>query len=134
MKLRVGRVGAVAMALAAAATLMVSAGSASAQPDPGINWDHTFEASGVRVYVEEYGDIISVCDTKSNGHAAEVQVRATDVWPYDYEMTASGGVGSCKTHQASDGAKYNLSERGIDLLFDGDGGEWSGSGYFVNDH
>ncbi len=120
--------------MAAAATLMVSAGSASAYTDPGINWDHTYEASGVRVYVEEYGDIISVCDTKSNGHAATVQVRATDVWPYDYEMTASDGVGTCKTHQASDGATYNLSERGIDLLFDGDGGDWSGSGYFTNDH
>ncbi|GGX92412.1 hypothetical protein [Streptomyces anandii] len=134
MKLRVGRVGAGATALAAAATLMVSAGSASATTDPGTTWDHTYEASGVRVYVKEYGDVVSVCDTKANGHSAVVQVRDLD-WPYNYEMTAGGGVGSCKSHRASDGAKYNLREgRGIDLYFDGDGGVLSGEGYFVNDH
>ncbi|MFK4145630.1 hypothetical protein [Streptomyces sp. NPDC004065] len=134
MKLRIGRVGAGAMALAAAATLMAGAGSASATTDPGVPWDHTYSAPGVRVYVKEYGDVISVCDTKANGEPATVQVRATDVWPYNYEMTASGGVNSCKSHRASDGGKYNLSERGIDLAFDGDGGYWSGEGYFLNDH
>ncbi|MER7109474.1 hypothetical protein [Streptomyces sp. NPDC000229] len=134
MKLRVGRVIAGAMACAAV-TLVVSAGNASAEETPGISWDHVFSAEGVRVYVEEHGDIISVCDTKANGHSAVVQVRATDVWPYNYEMRVTAGNGSCKTHRASDGATYNLTEgREVDLWFDGNGGTFDGSAGFTNDH
>ncbi|MGW8885086.1 hypothetical protein [Streptomyces sp. NPDC055749] len=136
MKLRLGRFAAGAIAFAAA-TLMVTPGNASAAEPPSIGWewDHILSASGVKVYVEEHGDIIAVCDTQANGDSAMVQVRSSDMWPYNYEMTASGGNGTCKTHRASDGAKYNLPEgREVDLWFDGNGGTFDGEGGFTNDN
>jgi hypothetical protein len=133
LKFRVGRVVAGVMAVVAAA-LMATAGNAAAEEPPGgIVWDHTYEAPGVRVYVEEHGDIISVCDTKANGHSARIEVGKDD-WPLAYEMAARGGAGTCETHRASDGWRYNLMERvNIQLAFDGNGGNdtWK---LFYNDH
>jgi len=116
----------------AAVTLMATAGNAAAgEPPPGINWDHTLTAEGVRVYVEEHGDIISVCDAKANGRAAWVQVFVGE--SAAYEMTVTEGAGSCETRRASDGGKYNLREVSILLFFDGNGGErnWHN---FSNNH
>ncbi|WP_406447287.1 hypothetical protein OG782_00800 [Streptomyces sp. NBC_00876] len=121
-----------AAAVAALTTITAPAAVAAPEP-PGGSWDHIYSAPGVRVYVVEHGDYISVCDTAANGHGAVVQVRATTIWPYDYQMTALAGNGTCSSHRASDGARYDLDEVGIDLEFDGDGGEWGGSGYFLND-
>jgi hypothetical protein len=88
----------------------------------------------VRVYVEEHGDVISVCDVKANGRAAWVKVFAGKYSETAaYEMTVNGGAGSCETRRASDGSKYNLKEGFIQVFFDGDGGEqhWD---TFINDH
>jgi hypothetical protein len=122
------------MALAAT-TLITTSGNASAVEPPGIQWDHVYSATGVRIYVKEYGDIISVCDTKANGYAAFVEVRDINAWPYNYEMKASGGKGTCKTHRASDGARYNLPEHiPVDLYFDGNSLAVNNEVSFVNDH
>ncbi|MGW7068785.1 hypothetical protein [Streptomyces sp. NPDC054872] len=125
-----------ALAVAAAAVAIPS--NAVAVDTPSGGWDHVYSYTGVKVYVEEYDDIISVCDAKANGHSAYVDVISDGVWPYDYTMTATGGSGSCKTHKASDGAKYDLAEgKGITLVFSGvPGGPYGdyAERYFVNDH
>ncbi|XRQ09526.1 hypothetical protein ACN3XK_01030 [Actinomadura welshii] len=127
MKLRIGRALAGTVAVTAA-TVMATTGTASADIPPGIDWDHTFTAPGVKVYVEEYGDFISVCDSKANGHAARVYVAGY------YDMKASGGSGTCETHRARDGGKYNLRENDrIYLYYRGDDNGNHGSSYF-NDH
>ena len=121
------------MALAAA-TIAATPSSASAdEPPGGIVWDHTYSAPGVKVYVEEHGDIISVCDTVANGHSAWVTVTnyASHV-SYLSEVTA--GAGSCKTHQASQGGVYDMPEGGdISLEYLGDGG-FAAYSEFLNDH
>nr|WP_206314768.1 hypothetical protein [Streptomyces coryli] len=120
----------------AAAALTMSTGTASAYPDPGIDWDHIYETTGARVYVEEYGDYISVCDTKANGASAYVSVMEIGYSDPSYSMTASGGVGTCKSHRASDGAKYNLNENGTVVLDYVGTGNWSDyvESEFFNDH
>ncbi|MFF6983713.1 hypothetical protein ACFZAV_40035 [Streptomyces sp. NPDC008343] len=135
LKFRMDRTAVGAMVIAAV-TLTATAGNVyAADTPPDINWDHVYSASGVRVYVEEHGDIISVCDTWKNGHSAHVTV-SDGTWPENYEMTANGGYGSCKTHRASDGRKYNLDETGVDLFYYGieyDDYAYE-EAYFVNDH
>ncbi|MGA8112416.1 MAG: hypothetical protein WCA46_02000 [Actinocatenispora sp.] len=133
MKFRIGRAVSGAMALAAAAILTTAGAASAAEPPGGIVWDHTWSTTGVTVYVEEHGDIISVCDTSANGDAAYVEVYANYAWPYTYLMTATGGSGTCTTHRASDGGKYNLDE-GVDVDVRGDGGEYGRRDTFVNDH
>ncbi|KAB2385926.1 hypothetical protein [Actinomadura montaniterrae] len=136
MKLRIGRIAAGTMALAAAA-IMATAGNASAsEPPDGIVWDHTYSYStvpGVKVYVEEHGDIVSVCDTSANGHSATVRVE--DRVGYTYLLVADNGKGSCDSAQASDGGQYNLFEGDtIGLHMTGDGDYSSAYPTFVNDH
>ncbi|TRV73756.1 hypothetical protein FKN01_26385 [Streptomyces sp. 130] len=114
MKPRIGRILAGATALAATA-LMMSGTTASAQTEPGINWDHIFNpnsptGSGVRVYVEEYGDIVSVCDSAKDGKSATAVVTDLGYSGREYSMTVSSGYGTCKSHRASDGGVYNLHE------------------------
>jgi hypothetical protein len=129
VKFRVGRAVAAALAIAAA-TLMATAGSAAA--DPPRDWDHVHEATGVRIYFEEHGDIVSVCDAKANGHSASVIVYAPEPH-FAYKMTVSTGAGTCKSHRASDGGKYNLEEQFVRLNFDGNGGG-PASVQIYNDH
>ena len=134
MKSRAGRVLASALALSASLAV-VTAGSAFADDPPGgIVWDHTYKAPGVKVYVEEHGDIISVCDTAENGHAAWVLV--TDRVGVQFRITSYNGVGSCAESRANDGLGHDLYEGDrIDLHLDGDG-DGAGAAYeaFVNDH
>ncbi|QKG23698.1 hypothetical protein ACTIVE_5341 [Actinomadura verrucosospora] len=126
------------MALAAA-TVMATAGNASAEQAPGgIAWDHTYKGNGVVVYVEERGDIISVCDTSANGHSAVVyvdeQIPASFGGDF-YHLTVTSGSGSCKTARASDGAAHNWGEgSNINVYYDGNGGAWDGNKWFLNDH
>jgi hypothetical protein len=109
VKLRIGRVVAGVMAVVAAA-LMATAGNAAAEEPPGgIDWDRTIYGWGVVVYVETYGDIVSVCDTKANGSRASVAV-AHIYGAVIYRMDARDGAGTCETRRASDGGKYNLKE------------------------
>ncbi|CAM5432397.1 hypothetical protein STENM223S_07805 [Streptomyces tendae] len=123
-------------AVAAAGLTAVTATPAGAAGAPtGINWDHVWNGTGVRVYVEEYGDIISVCDTSANGHSAFVTVDDWDLNISHYKATVSTGKGTCVTHRASQGGKYNLHEySNIGLTFEGKGGQGSYAVNFVNDH
>lgn len=89
----------------AAAALAMNAGSASA-----IDWDHTKSYDGVTVYFEEHGDIVKVCDTAKNGRSASVIVYEDSPGDVGYSMTVSTGKGDCKSHRASDGARYNPLE------------------------
>jgi hypothetical protein len=130
MRIRPGRVIAATITVSAAAALAATPAFAD-NPPGGIVWDHTYKEPGVTVYVEEHGDIISVCDSSENGHSAWVEVN----YAYGrYRLTASGGVGTCATGSASDG--WDLPEElEISLLFDGNGGSYAeGVESFVNDH
>ncbi|MEO3822898.1 hypothetical protein [Actinomadura sp. B10D3] len=141
MKLRIGRVLAGTMALAAAA-IMATGGTASAdEPPGGIVWDHKWSATGIRVYVEEHGDIVSICDSSANGHSAKAYVSAYYGGHHnpsqEYFMKAANGYGSCKTHRASEGGVYNLPEGAaweIAINYDGDGDGNYAQRRFINDH
>ncbi|MEW1686226.1 hypothetical protein [Streptomyces sp. NPDC093594] len=120
--------GTLAIATAIAAT------PATAFAADTVTWDHIWTATGVKVYVAEYGDIISVCDTSANGHAARATITDDTIGFTYYSITASGGAGTCVTHRASDGASYDLIEGSkITISYDGNGGAYASTGY-VNDH
>ena len=97
-------------AFVAGGTLM-TATSASAQVDPpGGSWDHTWKTTdakqGGTVYVEENGDVVSVCDSAEDGLSARADVsvqQSSGAYHVRYQLVASGGVGSCATARASDG-------------------------------
>lgn len=134
---RLGRRTATGLLGAAALTGLtaVTAPSAGAVVDPGIKWDHTYSGTGVKVYVEEHGDIISVCDTSANDRSAWVTVSDITNNISGYKLMASRGKGSCATHQASDGSRYDQREGSrIALNFEGAGGNGSYYVSFVNDH
>ncbi|MHA6619270.1 hypothetical protein [Pseudonocardia sp. DLS-67] len=79
-----------------AAALVGFAGSATAGEPPPSEWDHRWTDRGVAVYVREYGDRISVCDTAADGSNAYVQVS----WGSDadgYSFYTSGGKGDCRS-------------------------------------
>ncbi|GAA2076043.1 hypothetical protein GCM10009801_31190 [Streptomyces albiaxialis] len=136
MKFRIGRILVGATALASAA-LAMTAGSASAAPSAA-GWDHIFGpntpgSSGVRVYVKEHGDIVKLCDTKKDGYSAELAVAEDGHAGDSYGMSVSTGAGTCKTHRASDGAKYDLDENnGVAFGFWAKGPQ--SSAFWENDH
>ncbi|MET7495034.1 hypothetical protein [Streptomyces sp900116325] len=131
------RIVAALLGAAALATLgTVTAPSAFASPAPpgGGTWDHAWSGGGATVYVEEHGDLVSVCDTSSNGHSAWVAVIDEDTGG-SYKMTASGGKGTCKSHSAADGNYYNIPEGDkITLNWDGAGDNGGYAASFINDH
>lgn len=117
----------------AAAAVVSTAGSALADPGPpGIVWDHTYKATGVVVYVEEHGDIVSVCDTAANGHRAEADVEDDGVG-LRYTLSVTAGKGSCKTAQASDGHDMGEGDL-IGIAYGGNGKYPAAVSTFVNDH
>lgn len=134
MKSYLGRVVAGSIALAAATTALTAGSAFAAEPPDGIVWDHTYRATGVVVYVEEHGDIVSVCDTAANGHSAWVYVQ--DRVGYEYRIAATHGKGTCDTAQASDGGGHNLYEGDtIGLEMSGTGATYYDKyATFVNDH
>lgn len=112
----------------------VAAPSASAADVPdGIVWDHVYKAPGVTVYVEEYGDIISVCDSAANGAPAIASITdMTKVRSYTIKVT--NGYGSCVTRGAGDGGVYNLTEGAtIEVAYRGSGSVFLWDRY-LNDH
>ncbi|GAB3584164.1 hypothetical protein GCM10027445_59920 [Amycolatopsis endophytica] len=117
-----------------AAGVLATAGSAAASPEPpGDGWDHTYRDLGVTVYVEEYGDRISVCDAEANGSSAQVNVWADGGWRY--KAVVSNGNGSCVTHSASQGGAYNLPEGAyIELYYKGVSTSYATKSSYVNDH
>ncbi|MFC7304209.1 hypothetical protein ACFQVC_08295 [Streptomyces monticola] len=128
-----GRRAAAALLGAAALTGMATVTAPSAGAAAG--WDHTYSGTGVKVYVEERGDIVRVCDTSANGHSAWVAVMDNDNNIDHYKLKAAGGKGSCATNRASEGGRHNLAEYSrIALNFEGKGGNGSYYVSFVNDH
>ncbi|MFG3253852.1 hypothetical protein [Streptomyces sp. NPDC048172] len=129
MKLRKTRT-VIGTLMLAGAALALNAGSASA-----FSWDHAKSYQGARVYFEERGDIVKVCDTSKNGQAAEVNVYENSPGDVGYTMTVNTGAGTCKSHRASHGNRYNLME-GNNAYFnlDGNGGGSSYTYRWLNDH
>ncbi|GAB3578140.1 hypothetical protein GCM10027445_44890 [Amycolatopsis endophytica] len=131
--MRIAQFAAATVALTAAAVVATTGTASAAVEPPGDGWDHTFKASGVVVYVEENGDRISICDTAANGKRAQL-----DVWIGSdpiYSSVVTKGKGSCVTHSASQGGKYNLPEgKQIVLAFFGNGYDYRAEESFVNDH
>ncbi|GGT36484.1 hypothetical protein [Streptomyces purpureus] len=124
-----------AAALTALTTVTAPSASAAVAPPGGSSWDHTWSGDGVKVYVKEHGDVISVCDTSANGHSAWVLVMDISVDKTAYELKATGGKGTCASHTASEGGRYNLAENHrIALNFEGRGLQGSYYVSFVNDH
>ncbi|WP_329483112.1 hypothetical protein OG555_13045 [Kribbella sp. NBC_01484] len=132
MKSRLGRVLAGTFALSATAAALTAGSAFANEPPDGIVWDHTYTAPGVKVYVEEHGDYVEVCDTSKNGYSAWVEVYLGIT---KYRLTASSGVGTCEWESASD---VDLPEN-VDILlhFDGRGHDVDhpdGVESFYNDH
>ncbi|MGW7276266.1 hypothetical protein ACWGH5_37915 [Streptomyces sp. NPDC054864] len=118
-------------AMAVVAAIAVAPGSAFAA-DTASGWDHVFTATGVKVYVEENGDKVRVCDTSANGVGATAAVFISSQLQYTLKDSKSGG--SCASTSASDGAWWNLPEGDlIDIAYDGNGGA-SAYAQYRNDH
>lgn len=136
-------------ATAAATTALVIGGSlacatsASAAPSPPSgSWDHTWytsdSAHGGTIYVQEYGDIVYLCDSAADGYAPTAMIGVKDstgAYQAQYLLSATGGNGSCASHRASQGGKYNLPEN-IEISI----GVWLGGNlhgsthYYLNDN
>ncbi|MGV9630030.1 hypothetical protein [Streptomyces sp. NPDC003487] len=124
-----------AAALAALTTLTAPSASAAVAPPGGSSWDHVWSGNGVKVYVKEHGDIVSVCDTAANGHSAWVTVDDLTANRSGYKLVASGGKGTCASHSASEGIKYDMDEYDrFGLNYEGAGGNGSYFVSFVNHH
>ncbi|WP_410612498.1 hypothetical protein [Amycolatopsis sp. lyj-109] len=122
----------------------MTATSASATVDPpGGSWDHTWTTTdankGGTVYVEENGDVVSVCDTAADGLSARASISVQDgsgAYPERYLLVASGGLGSCATARASDGGTHDLPEHwniGV-AVYLGPNGQHSSQHFYLNDH
>ncbi|MGW4061579.1 hypothetical protein ACWEGE_25085 [Amycolatopsis sp. NPDC004747] len=140
------------LAAVAATTVFVAGGSlmtatsASATVDPpgGGSWDHTWTTTdadkGGTVYVEENGDVVTVCDTAADGLSARADVRVEETsgnsYRFLYTVTAAGGLGSCATSKASDGGVHDLPEH-VNILVQvylGPHYQNSSPHYYLNDH
>ena len=104
-------------AFVAGGTLLTATSASATVDPPGGSWDHTWYTTdadkGGTVYVEENGDVVSVCDSDADGLSARAKVsveESPNVWRELYTLIASGGVGSCATARASDGGTHNLPE------------------------
>lgn len=122
----------------------MTATSASATVDPpGGSWDHTWTTTdankGGTVYVEENGDVVSVCDSFADGLAARARVsvqQSSGAYLERYTLVASGGLGSCATARASDGGTHDLPEHvsiGVTVYL-GPDFQHASDHYYLNDH
>jgi hypothetical protein len=62
------------MAVAVAAVVAAPSAAFADEPPSGIVLDRVWIATGVKIYIEEYGDTISVPDASANGHADKADV------------------------------------------------------------
>ncbi|MFE0511520.1 hypothetical protein [Streptomyces sp. NPDC058964] len=132
-----------------AATTVIAAGgmlgtatSASATVDPPSDgWDHTWYTTDGhgRVQVEEYGDLIDLCDMNADGKYPEAVINAFDGLGEiidSFTLDAKGGSGSCAVSSASQGGVHNIPEgTTVDVsiwLMSGKTNE--NVGEYINDH
>jgi hypothetical protein len=92
------------------AGLTLTTGTAAAYSGPHY-WMYTDDGNpGGKVEFWPDGDIFKVCDIQADG--AHVHVVLYDIETYKgYEISATGD-GNCTTRRASDGAQYDMPERG----------------------
>lgn len=130
-------------AFVAGGTLMTATAASATVDPPGGSWDHTWKttdaAKGGTVYVEENGDVVSVCDSAADGLSARADVAVqSSSGQYDvrYHLVSSNGLGSCATARASDGGTHDLPEHvniGV-TVFLGPDYQHASTHYYLNDH
>ena len=132
-------------AFVAGGTLLTATSASATVDPPGGSWDHTWKTTdadkGGTVYVEENGDVVSVCDSAADGLSAraDIAVEESSVpGAYDtrYTLVASGGLGSCATARASDGGTHDLPEHvsiGVTVYL-GPDFQHASDHYYLNDH
>jgi hypothetical protein len=103
--------------LAGGALAGASAASAATQTTNATDWDHiwstTDPAGGGEIFIKEHGDVLKYCDEAADGLTphAMITFQGTDgEFHPAYDISATGGEGSCTTVQASDGGAYDLPE------------------------
>ncbi|MEV8096021.1 hypothetical protein [Kitasatospora sp. NPDC085879] len=143
MRHRIAALTAATVLLAGGALATATSASAAVDP-PGGSWDHTWttvdSAHGGTVYVEEHGDVVSVCDSAADGMAPRVQVwtqSSSGQYNSRYIIEATGGLGSCKTVSASDGGIYDLPENvsiAVSIWLGPSVGHLGSEHTFLNDH
>ncbi|WP_439378704.1 hypothetical protein [Amycolatopsis lexingtonensis] len=129
----------------AACGTLLTATPALASVEPPTGWDHTWTTTdgdkGGTVYISENGDYVSVCDSASDGYAPRVQIASEEssvpgAYDIRYILTASGGLGSCASANASQGGAYNLPENtsiGVTVWL-GPNYKYQSTHYYLNDH
>ncbi|GLW44484.1 hypothetical protein Stsp02_01460 [Streptomyces sp. NBRC 14336] len=127
-----GGISALAMGVVAVAMMP---GSAQA-----LDWDHGplyDTGKHAAAYIEEHGDRLKVCDTKTDGKKAWVNVFDYYSGDLVYSLTDEKNDGKCSYRGASDGGKYNLAEyHKFDVIVSHEPSDNSGSYHFqfLNDH
>ncbi|MGI5350553.1 hypothetical protein ACQEU8_20605 [Streptomyces sp. CA-250714] len=123
-----------ALVMGAFAVAMVP-GSAQA-----VNWDHGplyDRGKHAAAYFEENGDHIKVCDTRSDGKKAWVNVSDYTTEDFLYSLTDKTNDGKCSYRDASDGGRYNLPENHkIRIVVSHEPSDNSGAAeyQYLNDH
>ncbi|MFE7038511.1 hypothetical protein ACFU9X_03390 [Streptomyces atratus] len=107
MKFRImGRVSLVGIA-ALTAGVMASSPAAAISYGYGPWYNPT---KGAKAYFEKHGDHIKICDIKTDGSKALVQVWDTKYDREQARLTDSFNDGKCSYSSAAKGGKYNLPE------------------------
>ena len=130
-------------AFVAGGTLLTATSASATVDPPGGSWDHTWYTTdadkGGTVYVEENGDVVSVCDSAADGLSARADVavkNSTGSYDVRYTLVASGGLGSCDSARASDGGRHDLPENasiGV-TVFLGPNYQHASTNFYLNDH
>jgi hypothetical protein len=63
-----------------------------------------------RMWFNEYGDVVTLCDNDADGEKPILHVALDDPYGADRYTLIVGGEGSCVTARASDGGSHNLPE------------------------
>jgi hypothetical protein len=144
MRNKIAALAATTIFVAGGSLLSATAASATVDPPSG-GWDHTWTTTdgdkGGTVYISEYGDHVSVCDTDADGYAPRVRISNEEgsvPGAYDarYTLTASGGLGSCASASASQGGVYDLPENtsiGVTIWL-GPDYKYQSTHYYLNDN
>ncbi|MFF7879263.1 hypothetical protein ACH40F_14795 [Streptomyces sp. NPDC020794] len=142
MRHKIAALAATTAFLAGGALATATSASATVDPPSG-GWDHTWTTTdstpGGTVYIAEYGDIVSLCDTDADGYAPRVQIASQNgsgAYDIRYTLTASGGEGACVSARASQGGVYDLPENteiGVTIWL-GPNRDYQATHYYLNDN